>query len=294
MAKCGSRRGLIMAVAGLVAFLLILAACLAALGWRKNAAPPALLWEPRSFAASYTSVVGPLAAFSVASAIFMAGISVNRQTLAFETMIGMLLIAYIVFTGTAMMFASTPGPIAEESESFRRLQRYSIAVAMLGYGIGVSIAWLTLSPLLKAIDLVDLSGIFIWILLVTTFAAASRWSLFMFRLFEVPRVAAILMPFIAFVAAGIYFLLAARVLPQLWPAGNAPLALTILLFAIVVLGFGGHSLMLCAVNRGLARAPCAPHHPHRLRSFDRRPVPLVVRAGIATGAVSIAGRMEAR
>src|SRR5690606_30958657 len=113
---------------------------------------------------------------------------------------------------------------------------------MLGCGIGVSIAWLTLSPLLKAIERIDLAGVFVWVLLVTTFAAASRWSLFMFRLFEVPRRAALAIPFISFLAAAAYFLLATRLMPQLWPGGNVPLTLTILLFAIVVTGFGGHSL----------------------------------------------------
>ncbi len=262
-----------MAIAGLLAFVCALGAVLIWLGWKKNSPAPVLLWEPRSFAASYTSVVGPLAAFSIASAIFMAGVSVNRQTQAFETMIGMLLVAYIIFTGTAMMFASTPGAISDSGENFRRLQRFSIAIAMLGYGVGVSIAWLTLSPLLKAIDLGGLSETFIWLLLVTTFGAAMRWSLFMYRLFEVRRRPALLMPPVAFLAAAAYHLAAREAAPQSWPGHGAPLVLTILLFAIVVLGFAGHSLLLNAYDPDREN-PWLAAHGHRLA---------IVMYGVATG-----------
>jgi hypothetical protein len=269
--------GCAVAIVGVLAFLVALSAVLTWFGWRKNEPAPELLWEPRSFAASYTSVIGPLAAFSVASAIFMAGVSVNRQTLAFETMIGMLLVAYIVFTGTAMMFASTPGSVAGKSDDgkFLRLQRYSIAIAMLGYGVGVSIAWLTLSPLLIAIELKELADLFIWILLVTTFAASARWSLFMYRMFEVRRPAAMLMPGICLIAAGLYHLGANTWFPALWPAGNAPLTLTIVLFGIVVLGFATHSMML----NGHGAAPAdrlIERHGHRMT---------IVAYGASTGAL---------
>jgi hypothetical protein len=197
-----------MSIVGLVLFLIGLSCLLLAIGWKKNDPCPEILWEPRAFAASYTSVIGPLAAFSVASAIFMAGVSVNRQTPAFQTMIGMLLIAYIVFTGTAMMFASTPGRSAPNAsdEDFARLQRFSLAIAMLGYGVGVSIAWLTLRPLLVAIELPELADTFIWVLLVTTVAACARWMLFLYRLFETRRIVAGLMLLLSLAFASVYYL----------------------------------------------------------------------------------------
>src|SRR5690606_27835668 len=91
---------------------------------------------------------------------------------------------------------------------------------------------------------VQLSAIFIWILLATTFAASSRWNLFMVRLFEVKRIAAMATPLIAFIAAGLYYLVSSVLAPSLWPGGNAPFAITILLFSIVFLGFAGHSVLL--------------------------------------------------
>jgi threonine/homoserine/homoserine lactone efflux protein len=223
------------------------------------------LWEIRAFASSYTSVIGPLAAFSVASAIFMAGVSVNRQTPAFQTMIGKLLIAYIVFTGTAMMFASTPGrpsPMAED-KSFERLQRFSIAIAILGYGIGVSIAWLTLRPLLVAIELPALADAFIWVLLVTTIAACARWVLFLYRLFETKRFVANLVPVLGLGFASVYYLFLRAAFPQLWPAQNAPLILTMILFGIVVLGFASHSMMLSSYGSEGFNAKLA-RHGHRI------------------------------
>jgi hypothetical protein len=254
-----------MSILALLLFLCALSGILLALGWRKNEPAPELLWEPRAFASSYTSVIGPLAAFSVASAIFMAGVSVNRQTPAFQTMIGMLLVAYIVFTGTAMMFASTPGRAAPArgDESFDRLQRFSIAIAMLGYGVGVSIAWLTLRPLLLAIELKALADTFVWVLLATTVAACARWMLFLYRLFETRRSVAALMLVLGLGCACAYYLLSGAVVPEFWPAGNAPLVITLILFGIVVMGFATHSLMLSSYGSDAFDATLA-RHGHRI------------------------------
>ncbi|MDP3897317.1 MAG: hypothetical protein Q8Q62_11645 [Mesorhizobium sp.] len=196
----------------------------------------------------------------------MAGVSVNRQTPAFQTMIGMLLIAYIVFTGTAMMFASTPGrpsPTKGEDENFARLQRFSISIAMLGYGVGVSIAWLTLRPLLVAIELTELAKAFTWVLLVTTIAVCARWVLFLYRLFETRRVAANLLPVLGLGFASAYYLILREAYPQLWPAGNAPLTIVMILFGIVVIGFGTHSMMLTSYGSDAFNARLATYG-HRI------------------------------
>jgi hypothetical protein len=255
-----------MSILALLLLLVVLSGTLVALGWKKNDPVPEILWEPRAFAASYTSVIGPLAAFSVASAIFMAGVSVNRQTPAFQTMIGMLLIAYIVFTGTAMMFASTPGrpsPSKGDDENFERLQRFSIAIAMLGYGVGVSIAWLTLRPLLVAIELAELANTFVWVLLVTTIAACARWVLFLYRLFETRRFVASLMPVLGLGFASAYYLILRHAFPQLWPSSNAPLTIAMILFGIVLLGFATHSMMLSSYGSDEFNAVLAKHG-HRI------------------------------
>lgn len=235
-----------MSIVAIALFLVAFSGLMVALGWAKNTRPPELLWEPRSFASAYTAVIAPLAAFSVASAIFMAGVSVNRQTSAFHTMIGMLLLAYIVFTGTAMQFASTPGPLPAKAAdaTFERLQRFSIALAMLGYGVGVSIAWLTLRPLLVALELTELAEVFTWVLLATTLGACTRWVLFLYRLFETQRFAATLMPFLALAASATYFLVLARAIPALWPAANAPLTIALFLFGLVLVGFAAQSALL--------------------------------------------------
>ena len=108
-------------VVGLLIFMPLVSAGIVCAGWEKNRVAVAPLWEPRSLAMPYTTVMGPLAAFSVASAIFVAGVSVTRQTQAFYTVVGMLLIAYIVFTGTAMMFISSPNRANGVMSTYRLL-----------------------------------------------------------------------------------------------------------------------------------------------------------------------------
>jgi hypothetical protein len=192
-----------------------------------------------------------LAAFSVASAIFMAGVTVNRQTDTFNTMIGMLLIAYIVFTATALMLASTPGSIVQKDheEAVERMQRFSIAISLLGNGIGVGIAWLTLRPLLVAIELDELARLFAWVLLVTTAAACARWSMILHHLLDVRRAAAAAVPGLGFFGACFYYLVLADALPMAWPGGDAPLVLSVVLFGIALLSFASQSILITASGR---------------------------------------------
>jgi hypothetical protein len=66
------------------------------------------VWDIASLGGTYTSIVGTLGNFSVTSAVFVAGLDGSRDSPAFASVIGMLLIAFPILIFSALLYASGP------------------------------------------------------------------------------------------------------------------------------------------------------------------------------------------
>jgi hypothetical protein len=137
----------------LVGILLLLAVAVAVslrAGWRQ-APPLAEIWDIPGTARTYTTIVGTLAGFSVTSSIFVANLSVARQSTSFEGVMALFLVAFVVFVSSAMQFGTTPNLTAAQPGPYRAVQGYSYLLANAGFYLGLCLSWLGLPLLLDSI-----------------------------------------------------------------------------------------------------------------------------------------------
>ena len=231
----------------LVGVALLMATGVAIMAWLSRAPdtralPP--LWDSAVTARAYTSIVGTLAGFTVASAIFLSSQTVARGPEAFATVIGMLLVAFLALVGAAMEFGSIPGRASsEETEpSLRRAQDLSFLLGAAAYLAGISIAWLALRPLLLALGLPGLAELFGWLLLIVVVAAAVRIGLFPYRLTQASTRACLALAPLG-LGLGLVYRLLAVPFPALLPERDGPLVFTVLLFLTVGLGYLAQSAL---------------------------------------------------
>lgn len=204
--------------------------------------PP--LWDSAITARAYTSIVGTLAGFTVASAIFLSSQTVSRGPEAFATVIGMLLVAFLALVGAAMEFGSIPGKATlEETEpALQRVQNLSFLLGAAAYLAGISIAWLALRPLLLALGLPGLAELFGWLLLIVVIAAAARIGLFPYRLTQASTRACLALAPLG-LGLGLGYRLLAIPFPALLPERDGPLVFTVLLFLTVGVGYLAQSAL---------------------------------------------------
>jgi hypothetical protein len=202
-----------------------------------------LVWDIPRVAATYTTILGALAGFSVVSSIFIANLTVARESPEFESVIGMFLLAFLVFMATAMLFGTTPN-LPEGDYAFQRSQRLCLFLASCGYYTGIAVSWLALRLLLLAIELDYVADIFTWILLIAIISGGLRLTNFLIQLTLVNRRAAIAGPALGFLVAAIYGLGLAELVPELLPLSREPFLLAVTLFALGGVGFSLHTLVL--------------------------------------------------
>src|SRR5215216_5222616 len=134
-------------VIGTVILLIVGAAVTAALGRTPRVSPSSPLWDTAKLGGTNISALG---AFSLTSAIFIAGLDVARSSSAFATVFGMMLIAFLILVIAAWIAGSTPSvPQAEETP----VQSLTLVLGNLCANLGVSITWLALAPLMVVIGL---------------------------------------------------------------------------------------------------------------------------------------------
>jgi hypothetical protein len=203
-----------------------------------------LLWDIPRIAQYYTTIQGFLAGFSVTSAIFLANLSVVRDSPEFEGVMGLFLLAFLAFIASAMSFATIPNAVDDSAPRIETIQRLTYMLSMLGYFSGIGLSWLALRLLLLAIGLTYLADIFAWVLLIVLLAGGSRVCLFLHNLLMVNRRVATLMPFIGFSIAIIYGFVLAPSFSGLWPGPNAPLMFGLVCFVAGTVCFATHALVL--------------------------------------------------
>lgn len=243
-----------------VAGLFVVAAALVLLIARrprlKRGIPP---WDIPAIAQRYIYIVGTLSGFSVASATFLAGFIERSGSAELATVIGMFLMAFLVFVGTAMIFGSVPGNLTEQAAGDAGIGwQYTIhMLGNCGYYIGLTLSWFALRPFLLGIKLNFLADIFTWILLLSGFAAAGRLSLQLYLLTSHNIHACLNLPVIGFGLAALYRFALVPYWPSLWPAEQAPLLFSVVLFGLMMVLFMADGLLLlfgarAAVSRWIA------------------------------------------
>src|SRR5262245_66417216 len=95
------------AAAGLAVLVSLIIGLTVAHGWRRGPAPEPL-WDIPRVGGLFTSIVGSLAGFSVASATFLSGQAATRGAERFELVIAMFLTAFLILISCAMGFATVP------------------------------------------------------------------------------------------------------------------------------------------------------------------------------------------
>jgi hypothetical protein len=224
-------------IVGAIVLLVAGAAITVAIGWTPRAGQCERLWDIPELSGAYTGIVGILAGFSVTSAIFIAGLRLGQASAAFADTIGMLLISFLVLVGSAMMYSDTPAFPAAKDESVVVFQSLSHVLANSSYFLGLALGWLALRPLLFMIDLPALADAFRWLLLATVVAGSARLTVFVYRMTAATGAACAAIPLVGIALPAVYWLLAQRVWPGLWPPNGATLRFTFVAFAVASIGF---------------------------------------------------------
>jgi len=187
-------------------------AAIVAIGWTPRAMLGPPLWDISSLGGTYTGIVGTIAGFSVASAIFIAGLDVARTSPLFATVMGMLLAAFLILVFSALIYASTPNApnIADHAVA----QPLSHVRANMCGCLGLTLSWFALVPLLHMLGLPSLAVTFTWLLLFVAVAASGWVALFAYHLTSATVRACLAIPILGFGLAALYRLVGAR----LWPA----------------------------------------------------------------------------
>jgi hypothetical protein len=219
-------------------------AAIVAIGRTPRAMPGPPPWDISSLGGTYTGIVGTIAGFSVASAIFIAGLDVSRTSPLFATVMGMLLVAFLILVFSALIYASTPN--APDIADHAVAQPLAHVLANMCGCLGLTLSWLALVPLLQMLALSSLAVIFTWQLLFVTLAGGGWVAVFAYQLTTASARACLAMPVLGFGLVAVYRLIAARLWPALWPATDAALQ-----FAFIAMGVAG---MIFAFHLGLLAA----------------------------------------
>ena len=213
-------------------------------GWRQ-APPLPEIWDIPGTARTYTTIVGTLAGFSVTSSIFVANLSVARQSTNFEGVMALFLVAFLVFVSSAMQFGTTPNLATAQSGFYRAIQGYSYLLANASFYLGLCLSWLGLPLLLSAIGLEYLSDIFIWLVLFAILGGAMRISSSGLNIFTgMALLPAIVLPLACFVIACAYRFAASEIWSELLPDEHAPVLFAVVCFGVGAFGFSLQSLLV--------------------------------------------------
>lgn len=236
-----------------VAVLLGLTAAIGGVLTRRSETRSQSVWDIPRVATTFVPIVGALAGFSVASTIFLANLNFARESPAFPSLIGMFVIAFVIFVAAAQEFGMTPNLPATAGTDYERLQRYSYLIAMFGYFIALALSWHALRMLLLTIGLDSIADIFRWILLVIVIAGATRLSVqHLYVLTSVTRTTCLLIPCVGFVAAAVFRLGVVPFVPAISVPADEPFVVAVACFVVATVGFGIQSLLLAIQDHEFA------------------------------------------
>lgn len=239
-------------ILGLVGLLLLVGLPALAVPRIRRVAEPPSIWDIPRTAQIYTTVVGSFAGFAAASTVFVARLGFDRPTEAFEEVMGLLALSFMMLATSAMQFGNMPNAAGRDDEQFLRVQRLSFLVSNTALTQGIIASWLALQTLTYYIGLVGLAealGVFmimvvgLGLLRLTQYihdctALSARWCIA-----GVPLVVA---------GAALYFYGFGGLAPHFLPPAGQPFHYAFVSATVVGTGFGWQSLMFSALlNRRL-------------------------------------------
>jgi hypothetical protein len=258
-------------VAAVVLTIVAVSAITLAIGRRTKPEAKILPWDIPKISGTYTSIVGSLSGFAVASSIFIANLRVSHPAPEFEAVIGLFLAGFVLLVGTAMMFGTVPNhpDLASGRSQPGSTQLVVYTLANINYYLGISSTWFALRPLLLAIDLPMAASIFTWILLFVAVAGGSRIGMFVYRLTRFGSPVVFLIPAAAFGMTTVYRLVLVPLVPGLWPSESPSLALMMVLFVIAAIGFSASTLLLQRLSSHESTQPTRLARQDRLLAFTQ-------------------------
>jgi hypothetical protein len=135
------------------------------------------------------------------------------------------------------MFGDTPSFPASDDDFDVVFQSLAHVFANASYFLGLALGWLALRPLLLMIDLTFLANIFTWLLLATVVAGSARYAVINYRLTRANGVACAAIPILGVALPALYWLVANRVWPALWPAEHSAISFALIAFGVASVGF---------------------------------------------------------
>jgi hypothetical protein len=196
-------------IAGVVLLLLVGAGLISVIGWAPRARTGPAVWDLPGASGIYSGLVYTLAGFSVAAATFLAGVSSARDSPAFSTVIGLLLLSFLILMAASMMYGATPASLTPAEKPDEFVAALWTVLANGVYLIGLALNWFALSPLLQVIELPALAMALVGPLMIVAVAGSMRLAFVTYRLTTATLRACLALPLLGVALPAGYRLLAA-------------------------------------------------------------------------------------
>lgn len=204
---------------------------------RAGASPA--MWDISRVAQTFMPIVGALAGFSVASTIFIANLTVTRHAAQFPSLIGMFVMAFVIFVGAAQEFGMTPNLPSDGDRHYEQLRRFAYLLSMFGYFVALAVSWNALRILLIALNLDSVAEAFTWVLLFAVLAGTVRLAVqHLYMLTTLPRSSCLAIPLISWSLAAVFRFALVPMVPALAAPPNEPFMVTVGCFGVAALCFG--------------------------------------------------------
>jgi hypothetical protein len=228
---------------------LLVALAITVVGRRLRSTLPGSPWDIAQVATTYTGILGLLAGFIAAAAIFVAGLSGQASAPELPTMLAMYLTAFIGLIAASHMFGTLPNLVNPKAtdptvDPAAAVQRLGFILSFVCYYLGIALSWLGIQPLLLVLGQRQLSALFALSSLVVVVAGMGRLAMFLYTLTPISGSACLAMPVIGTGVAFFYRLATLRWIPQLWPQGDAPVQLAVVSFGIITVAFAAETALL--------------------------------------------------
>lgn len=201
------------------------------------------LWDITRVAQMYTTVVGALAGFAAASAVFVARLGVERPSNeSLETTVGLFILAFLMLATSAMEFANTPNA-SENNPEFLQVQRLCFLIANVTLTQGICTGWLALRSLTMLINLPGLSDALGALLLIIVVLAAARLGQYLLDLTSACTALCLGTPVIALGGAFAYAYGIGGMYPAMMPTHHLPLHFAVVGTLVAATGFSLQSVL---------------------------------------------------
>lgn len=223
-------------VAGVVTLLTVVSVAGAVLvSHSGKGSPPRPLRDVAAVASDYSDLAGALASLSLAAVVFIATLAPDAP--AFDTSIGLFILAFLVLVAAAMEFAATPS-MADESPTHDLSEQYfSFLLANIPFYLGLALSWLGLRLLVLAIQVNQLADLLTWVLLFAIVLGGLRLVMHVYRFTGASATACLSLVGLSFVAGLMYRFLLSEAWEPLWPSEDEPLQLSVVAFVFAGLGY---------------------------------------------------------